>query len=227
MEKIRKIVLTVVVFFAINALSYAQTYTLAPNDTVSVNAVMEDLETLTISQTSNTNDTLFLKWKKISVSVSANWDVNVCDNQFCYGSLVDSGIMNPVLPGEYGFLLIHATARVNYGKAVIRYSVWDVKNPSKIDTLTFIINAQVAGLEVPDSGLPFFWFEQNKIHLKNLTEDFEYLLITDLSGKEFFKTNINNQKIIELPTLPTSVYIIQLTGKEKHYQKKIFYQPCD
>jgi len=216
--------LTLAFMLVISGISFAQAYTIAPNDTVIVDAMMEDLETLSITQTSKTEDTLFLKWKKISESIPDKWDANVCDNQFCYPSLLDSGTMNPVLPGEYGLLIIHCTAKVNYGKAVIRYAVWDARNLSNTDTLTYIINSMASGNITSGIEPQLFWFGNNKIHLTNKGDFFETLYLMDLSGREIFKASIDHQKIIELPTLSTSVYIIRLSGKEKQFNQKIFYQ---
>lgn len=134
-------VIAIVALNAAVAVSFAQNYTISPNDTVKLVGMMEDVETLSIRQVNISQTTLTLKWKKISESVPEKWEASVCDNSFCNTSLVDSGTMNPVFPTEYGLLLLHITPHVNYGTAIVRYAVWDAAIPSKIDTLTYILSA--------------------------------------------------------------------------------------
>src|SRR5688572_3464404 len=117
----------------------AQSYSIFPDDTISTTGIMEDMATLTIQQINNSAGTLQLQWQKVSESVPTNWEANVCDNLLCYTSLVDSGMMNPVPPSNYGFLLMHITPHVSYGTAVIRYAVWDMISPLLKDTLTYIL----------------------------------------------------------------------------------------
>ena len=224
MSKIKHIVLVITAILAATTFSFAQSYTISPNDTFFVNAMMEDLETLTINQVNSTTDTLYLKWEKISESVPALWEASVCDNQICYTTLVDSGSMNPIYPSDFSFLLLHITAHVNYGTAIIRYAVWDINFPMQRDTLTYIMNVTTTGIAATNLETPLVWFAENKIHLQNINENFSSLSVNDLSGKEIFKTNINRKNKIDLPTLPTSVYIIQLSGKQKQFQQKIFIQ---
>lgn len=224
MRKIKQTILVVVAFFAATTFSKAQSYTIDPNDTVEVNAALEDLQTLSIIQLNNTMDTLTLKWSKVSEYVPANWEASVCDNQFCNTTLIDSGTMNPVYPTEYGLLLIHCTPHVNYGTAVIRYAVWDVNFPNTRDTLTYMITVTPTGIATTNFETPSVWFSQNKIHLENVDENYSSLSLMDINGKEIFNSTINNQTAFDLPVLSTAVYIVQLNGKQKLFQQRIFYQ---
>ena len=222
MRKFKLTVLVVAASIAATTFSFAQSYTVSPNDTFIVNAMMEDLETLTINQVNSTTDTLYLKWEKISESVPALWEASVCDNQICYTTLADSGSMNPIYPSDYSFLLLHITAHVNYGTAIIRYAVWDINFPMQRDTLTYIMNVNTTGIATENLETPSVWFAENKIHLQNINENFSSISVNDLSGKEIFKTSINSKTEIDLPLLPTSIYIIQLSGKQKQYHQKLF-----
>ncbi|CAN5618435.1 hypothetical protein BH11BAC1_BH11BAC1_20120 [soil metagenome] len=140
--------LPVAILLMVTGNSIAQTYSISPNDTIQLTGALEDLQTLSISQINTSADTLNLMWRKVSESVPPNWDAYVCDNSICYTTLEDSGSMNPVLPSDYGFVLLHITPHVDYGTALIRYSVWDINNPGSIDTLTFRLTV--------NSGNPLF-----------------------------------------------------------------------
>ncbi len=121
-------------------IAYSQVYTLEPNDSIDKVGTFDDLETLSIQQQNNsTKDTIHLKWRKVLNQVPQDWEASVCDNGNCYTSLLDSGTMNPVLPGEYGLLLLHITPKKTQGTAIVKYVVWETSNPVKQDTLTYIL----------------------------------------------------------------------------------------
>lgn len=122
---------------------YGQFYRIEPNDSIMKTGSIEDLQTLTIRLSNSGNDTLNFDWKLISSNVPDKWEAAVCDNNNCYTSLVDSGSMNPVLPGDYGFILLHITPHIQDGIANVKYAVHEKSSPNKIDTLTFILSGVV------------------------------------------------------------------------------------
>lgn len=171
----KQIGLVVVAILATTTLSFAQTFSLTPNDSINTTGVLEDLQTLSIQQPNISSDTIILKWKKISESVPPLWDASICDNSICNTSLVDSGMMNPVVPLDYGLLLIHITPHVNYGTAIVRYAVWDIANPNLKDTLTYILTSTAT------SGIAE---EENK----------NAFSIFPNPAKDFISINTNNNK---------------------------------
>lgn len=227
MTVLNYLVLSVATFFLATDISFAQTYAIVPNDTVEVIGVMNDLETLTISQNNLSTDSLFLKWEKVSESVPANWEAAICDNSFCNATLVDSGMMDPVIPNDYGFLLLHITAHVNGGTAIIRYAVWDITNPSLRDTLTFIMTVNSASGLHSNEEANSFQISPNPAKgslfvVTNLAKGF-FFLITDLTGKEILK-GITNEKAIILSTknIRNGVYNFSIYEKNKMLNTKKF-----
>src|SRR5215203_24908 len=140
MKFLAKSFLSVAVIIAAADSSFSQSYLIMPGDSVQFTGVFDHLQTLSIQQVNTSADTIQLAWRKVSESVPSNWEALVCDNVMCYTSLVDSGTMNPVMPGDYGFVLLHITPHNNYGTAVVRYAVWDIDNSSTKDTLTYILS---------------------------------------------------------------------------------------
>jgi hypothetical protein len=205
--------------------SYAQTFSNTPNDTVQIAAYMEDLETLTISQLNTSADTITLKWKRVSTSVPANWDASICDNMICNTSLVNSGAMNPVVPNDYGFLLLHVTAHVNYGTAIIRYSVWDENYPAVKDTLTFImtVNPPLGVDETENKNA--FSISPNPANdniniVSNGQTGFTYF-ISDISGRVIRKENSEtNTSFVPVNNLQNGIYNISVIDKDKAINTK-------
>jgi len=83
---------------------------------------------------------LKLKYKKVSVDYPAKWDVSFCDNLNCNNSFGDSGTMLDIPVGdEASSLKISAFPNGFADTAIVKYEMWDVNNPSKIDTMVFNI----------------------------------------------------------------------------------------
>ncbi len=221
MRIFKYIILTLVTFIVTNVNTLAQSYSIIPNDTIQISGVLEDLETLSIQQQNNSNDTLFLEWKKVSESVPLFWDASICDNSFCYASLIDSGYMNPVFPGDYGLLLLHITTHVNYGTAIIRYAVWDALTPNLKDTLTYILQVVPTGLTSALNDNILLSINQNKIFVSQNQNDFSVLRILNMNGKIIYETAINDKSEIDLPSIPSAQYLVQLIGQQKIYSQKI------
>ena len=214
-----KILLSVAVVFAAADVVTAQTYSLTPNDTINITGLLEDLQTLSIQQVNTSQDTIQLQWEKVSESVPPLWDAVVCDNQFCYTSLEDSGMMNPVIPTDYGFLLLHMTPHVNLGTAVVRYTVWDTANASMKDTLTFMLTAiNATGIKEDAHDANTFSLYPNPANETftlntGLQSDLQYF-ITDAAGKEIeIGSMVNRAKSISVSTWGSGLYSISLLEK--------------
>lgn len=227
MTTLSKIVLSVAAIFAATDISFAQSYSNIPNDTIDMVGMMEDLETLSIQQLNTSTDTIQLKWVKVSESVPVAWESNVCDNQICYTSLVDSGSMNPINPADYGFLLLHITAHVNYGTAVIRYAVWDIANPVLKDTLTYILTVSAtSGIAEAENKNAFSIFpnpaKENINIISKLQTGFQFL-ITDVSGKEIEKgISKTNSVSVSTENLPNGLYTVSIFTENKIINTKQF-----
>lgn len=189
----------VVVFTTASSFVFGQNYTITPNDTIRINGGMEDLATLSIQQVNTTSRPINLKWEKLSENVPSNWEASVCDNKMCYTSLEDSGSMNPVLPSEYGLLLLHITPHVNSGTSVIRYIVWDIENAMRKDTLTYILVVNVTS-EISlenNNGIRIFPNPaQNLVNIhSNLQGGFQFS-INDLLGNELYSGLSNKTSVL-------------------------------
>lgn len=212
MRKINKFILAASVFCIANTITYGQTYSIIANDTISMTGIMEDLATLTIQQQNISNNTITLEWQKVSESVPPVWETNVCDNVICYSSLVNGGVMNPVGPGDFGFLMMHVTPHVNFGTAIIRYAVWDAAFPLLKDTLTYILTVNApTGINNVTDVVEYSLFPNpanEMLHLKSdASSSFKYQ-ISDMAGR-----------IIE----SGESYLQQLSINTSEYHNGIYY----
>lgn len=200
---------------------YGQNYFHSPNDTLIANTVLDGQVTMNITQIHPNNDTLHFNWSKLDVVMPFDWEANICDNSNCYTSLVDSGTTLPVLPGDDALMLIHCTPHITEGTAIIRYTISEENTPLQIDTLTWIINATVAGINSTSSISPKIWVYKNELHLDEFASDFSSLVIYNSIGEVVFNTQLLSEKIIPLPLLTPSIYFIQLVGDSNIFTQKI------
>ncbi|MFN8324125.1 MAG: T9SS type A sorting domain-containing protein [Chitinophagales bacterium] len=224
MQHFKKTFLTVAVFTTATVFCFSQSYSITPNDTVEITGYLEDLQTLTISQTLATGDSIFLKWKKVSESVPFNWEATVCDNKVCYTSLVDSGAMNAITATENGFLLLHITAHVNYGTAIIRYAVWDVTNSSVRDTLTFILHVVEPSAILTDGEINGMYVYPNPIN--NLLcftvpngKDLSLNLFNS-TGEKVHSLSASSAISFETSGLANGLYILTVSDEQKIISSK-------
>ena len=219
-SKIR-VAFAAVLFCTVANVSLAQSYYNSPNDSLMANTALDHAVSMGITQTHPTNDTIHFKWNKLSVSLPLGWDASICDNGACYSSLIDSGMMIPIVPGDNGLMLLHCTPHTISGTAIIRYTLYATNNPSHVDTLTWIVNSTFTGVEELNTSVPRVWYFQNKIHLISGGENFETIRVIDLLGNMIFITSIDNQSEIELPSLLSGICIIELSKNNSAFYQKI------
>lgn len=227
MATLYKIVLSVAAIFAGTDISFAQSYLNIPSDTINIVGMMEDLETLSIQQQNISTDTIRLQWEKVSESVPALWEASVCDNRVCNTSLVDGGTMNPINPADYGFLLMHITAHVNYGTAVIRYAVWDMANPTLKDTLTYILTINAtSGITEAEHKNAFSIFPnpaKENINIISKQQTGFQFLITDVAGIEIENgVSKTNAVSIDTENLTNGLYTVSIFIENKIINTKQF-----
>ncbi|HCS18963.1 MAG TPA: hypothetical protein DIW47_00115 [Bacteroidetes bacterium] len=197
----------------------AQNLAISPNDTIERIGSMEDLETLTISLQNLTSSPLVLKWKKLSAAVPVDWEAAVCDNKICYTGLEDSGTMNAVDSSEWAFLLLHITSKVNYGTAVVRYMVWDEKDPMNTDTLTYILRVEAPfGTREADEATSLLLYPNpanDVLFIYTGRSEGFYYLITDVTGKcvdsGFSETKVHT---LYLEGLKAGLYYLSLPDEK-------------
>ncbi|MDI1234650.1 MAG: T9SS type A sorting domain-containing protein [bacterium] len=204
---------------------FSQSYYNSPNDTLISDVTLEHTAVMNITQQHSKDDTIYFKWQRLSTSIPVSWDAYLCDNGHCYTTLPDSGTMIPIIPGDNGLMLIHCTPYVNFGKAIIRYILFATNSSSKIDTLTWIINSNTSTLNHKImTENPKIYFEGTNLSVENLNEDFKTICVYDINSKVIFKSYINQTSMIyPFTPLNCGVYYIQLTGINKIFNQKIFY----
>lgn len=201
---------------------WSQYYNHSPSQTFISNAVLNDGNVYNIFQLHATQDTLHFKWKKLSVNVPTTWEVSICDLGHCYVNIPDSSTMDPVVVGDNGLMSLHLNPHNEEGTGIIKVLFWEIKSPTKIDTLTWKISAtSLSNLNIVKSNydVTIFPNPSNETLFINtpFSEGFEYKII-DGVGKTIFKSKALNSNIsFQVNSFPIGNYQIIISDRF-HYQ---------
>jgi hypothetical protein len=217
-----QLIVVIVLFSAVTAAAYSQSYFHSPNDTLTSYTTVNNSVTMNITQVHTNNDTLQFVWKKFYVSLPAEWTAKICDNTTCYESLIDSSTTLPVFPGDDGLMLIHCYPNTNPGTGIIRYTIYEIHSPFQVDTLTWIINsAPAAAVDASSSIYSPYTLTGNQFKLTDPA--FTNLILADLNGKEVFSSTVSTSVYVQTPLLPANFYYLILSGTNNIIRQKIWY----
>lgn len=223
-----KFIWVVILFVITTHNSFAQSYSITPNDSMEGSVPFNDLYHFIIQQNNLTEDNIILSWEKIYTEIPEGWLAYLCDLGFCYGDFPESGTMDTVPPGEYGLLSIGLNPFEITGTAVIKYSVWDENHPEKMDTLTWIINSESStALESSSTNKVIIYPNPAKdliiIHFS--FQDHLNYKITNSSGINVDQgTILNSQPQISLNSLAEGVYFITIYDEKTVYSERFIIQ---
>lgn len=195
----------------------AQNFNHSPNDTFIGNAVMNDGNVFNIFQIHTTIDTLNFKWKKLSVQIPSTWEASICDLGHCYTSIVDSSTMDPVFVGDNGLMSIHLNPHFEAGVGIIKVVLWEIKTPSKSDTLTWIITTKAASFIHSISKENAIYIYPNPAHesiniQSEFKNDFEYN-ISDMQGRIVFQAHSKSENLTQnLSSFLNGNYILTINN---------------
>ncbi len=205
---------------------FSQSYYNSPNDTLISFTPLNSWAVLNITQVHPGQDTLLFHWEKLTDTTPIEWFAYICDNGACFPSLIDSGTMIPIVPGDNGLMSVHVKPLTVYGTATIRYLLYDVNSGLAPDTLTWIVTADtISGISDLPASNPDFHIIGNELILTDISPLFSEIKIHDVRGSLLFSTEINPYTYrLTLPASLPSLLLISICGKEIVISKKIIYQ---
>ncbi len=138
----KKIILSVFVLGSASLLS-AQAYSFEGGNNQSFYPKASGYMDCAIHIKNDGMENLNLKYKKVSVDFPTTWDFSFCDNVNCITFFADSGTMAPIAAGNNeSSMKITVYPNGFADTAVVKYAIWNVNDPNKIDTLVFNINVR-------------------------------------------------------------------------------------
>jgi len=219
------ILTTIVISLIVASTCRAQSFTNVPNDSIIGTGTMDLEEFYDILQKDNSSDTILLHWEKVSSVLPDQWIALICDNNACYGSLLQGGNMLPVDQGQDGMLSVHVTPHVNAGMAIIRYAVWDISNAALKDTLTFIITAYQTGINSLNQNPTVISVSGNELVVQKNDPQLTHLRVCNLEGRILLESSLpSNNMLFDVSNFPTGIYFVEASGTNSIFTRKILIQ---
>jgi hypothetical protein len=104
---------------------WAQYLEFDPGQTVDIILPMDITQEGVINVYNITEDTLSIEWRKVGNTCPEEyWHMEFCDNIHCWDFLPNGDVMNPVGPGDYGFLRLIVNAQNYEGSGTVSYWVF-------------------------------------------------------------------------------------------------------
>lgn len=204
---------------------FSQSYYNSPNDTLISFTPLNSWAVLNITQVHPGQDTLLFHWEKLTDTTPIEWFAYICDNGACFPSLIDSGSMIPIVPGDNGLMSVHVKPLTVYGTATIRYLLYDVNSGLAPDTLTWIVTADtVSGITDFQVANPQIQLFGNELILTNVSPLFSEINVHDIKGSLLFTSSIDHSSNrISLPESLPFFLIVSISGKGIVINKKLIY----
>jgi len=140
------LLLIITLFYSIG---FSQTFIVSA-DTLEGTFISSDTPSDSILITNISGSSLQLSFKLLTntiTSVPNLWSGYICTNQYCFPSILDSGVLGVFADSEKGLINLHVSFNSNLGTGVISYKIYETSNPSNADTITFVYHLnQIVGV---------------------------------------------------------------------------------
>jgi hypothetical protein len=216
-----KSLFTGVALFTSSILS-AQSYTVTPTNTDTVDAPFNTLTIFDIYQQNTGSTYLLLKWQKISVNLPSGWDYSLCDYASCYTGIPNGGTMDTVDVGDMGFLGLNINPYSIAGQGIVKLYVYEDGFFNGGDTITWVVNATVNGVDETsfENSVNVYPNPVNDVLKIKSERALKSVLIMDASGKLILEGSATAE--INLQNLNAGVYFLSVIGNDGTVIRKKF-----
>jgi hypothetical protein len=204
----------------LSAVSFAQTISPEPNDTLWIDDVPMNVLTMhDIYQFNNSDDTIGLTWETVLVDVPAGWDYSICDNGTCYVGIPDGFTMpNPVPPGDSGFLGLNLTP-TSEGSGIVQVYVHVEGEPADGFLCTWIFSAETVGVAQGEQQAQFVLYP-NPVHdvlrvANGQRENVQYQIRNAVGELVDVQTSNASVEMINVSGLMAGVYFVQVITESR------------
>ncbi len=222
-SKCRLLFIALIVILGNASNAQERSYVVSPANTIIESAKQdEEFVKFYIYQENKTNGNLVLGWNRLFADIPAGWDYSLCDLGTCYPGIPEGEhTMAPASVGEKAFLAMNIYPYGILGTANIQILVWDINNPSIVDTLTWVITiTPTADVKGPSSKLSKILVYPNPSNDRAVirfgnTASGSLILVNEL-GIEVLRTSVVNadEAVIDVARLSAGIYTTTFTSTE-------------
>jgi hypothetical protein len=134
---------------AIFSLGKAQTFNTIPGNSITHTMDPDRAEELYIHFENISGQSITLRWEEDTLSYPGGWLVQVCDNVGCFNLPHAEDTMNPVVPGDSGFLKLSVIPNGFPGTLTVCYNVTDLGSGFSTQ-VCYAVDATGTAVESPE-----------------------------------------------------------------------------
>ncbi len=209
-------ILLLIVFVTSSLFVSAQNFVYTPSQHVD-GTIEGKLNEYLIGLRTPTAEEITYKWERVSNTFPADWDYSICDHNHCYIGLPASGEMHSISltdaeAGTNGYFKVTMLETPTDAKGVITIYVYDSKDKSRGDTVTFTVRKGVSGIETTVSADFKIYPNPTASEINVYTVAAAKLRIVDLQGKGVMNSDFQTAGLhtINVDNLPNGIYILKL-----------------
>lgn len=210
----KKLLQLTVLFCFFQVMVFSQDLEVLPNtvNTISITAPFEWDYPVHSTIHNSSGGPLNLRWKKIIISKTTDWVIQVCDKNLCYSASVDSAEFD-LVAGDTGRMEIHFFPHDVSGAASVQIIVYEIGNPSNSVSAQYNCSSPTG---INDKGLSQnFYFGPNPakniltVQLpSNYRETIEIFNVLGLKVKAQ-KGDGGNSLKFDLSNIPSGIYLLR------------------
>ena len=207
--------------FAIFALalsfqSFAQSYAFEPSNEYSGIANLEEYNIYQVYMINTSPDTLWLTWRLTENTIPEDWEITLCDNVACYGTLPNTADMDPVFVADSAFLKLDINPGTIDGAGILKFRIYETGTPN-YEELTFHVTTDPTSLNenVRIQTKVYPNPSHNFLNISNLESTALDYTIFDGQGKQVLASSIsaNAEFTIQVIDWPSGQYFLVLNNE--------------
>jgi hypothetical protein len=222
--------LLLIAFSFVSLVTMAQSYSISPSNTLHESAVYNEENKFKMFFTNISNASINLEWKVIGNNLVAGWDCYICDNVSCCKGVPQNGKISYLDPGIDVFLALVVNPKAIPGNGTLKIYIYEDIDPSKGDTLTWVVNSIATGINTlegnsgvtvfPNPAADYVMIDMNAYHSLSLNT----IAVYNSTGQLLMERKINNAiEKLDITNLPkgSSYQIILSDGKRNRIVKTV------
>ncbi|MCC6601431.1 MAG: T9SS type A sorting domain-containing protein [Crocinitomicaceae bacterium] len=191
--------------------SFAQNYSFAPGDQYYGSLPLEQYSVHQVNIQNMYSEDALITWRLIENTCPEEWEFILCDWPHCYDGMPTTGNMNPVAPGEYGFVKLTVNPYDVQGSGFLHFYIFPTGfNDNHVDLIFHFSTEGLAVAEkVSDNTLIYPQPASHYMTISGMTTNF--FEITDITGSKVFTSNISAGRdiLLDISHWPTGIYFLK------------------
>ncbi|KAA3631870.1 MAG: T9SS C-terminal target domain-containing protein, partial [Bacteroidetes bacterium] len=210
----------IIIFLFTPFMLTAQTFSFDPGGEIVDQVNFDEYSVHQIDILNETSDTLQLSWKLVEKTFPEGWEVTLCDNVACYGSLPNSNDFYPIFDDNYGFIKLTVNPFQVAGTMEFVFLIFPTGNQNDYEEMRFSLTAGgTTSTTAPGSESINLWPNpaSEVLYIKNNDNSTFRVNLTNVTGQTLQSFHIQPQRQKEIPVehLGNGMYFLKYFADEK------------